>query len=79
MTEDERTALASIEVKIDELIKWKDTVHDLLYGTLKGEFGYFHKANILWRIIFLWPVLLLSIGFGATMSFIIQHFLNHPK
>lgn len=76
MSEDEREVLARIDVAVSELVKWKDTVNALLYGTEKGEFGYFHKSNILWRLIILWPVMLGSIVFGAVMTFTLQHVFN---
>lgn len=79
MTDDERQILAEIKVNLEDLVKWKDSVNDLLYGSIKGEFGYFHKSNIIWRVIFLWPIMLGSIVFGGAMTFIIQHILNHPK
>lgn len=77
MTESERQDLAQIKIYVKELVTWKNTLNDLLYGSLKGEFGYFHKSNIIWRILILWPIMLGSVVFGAVMTFLIQHWFAH--
>lgn len=72
---EERLLLKSIESKVSELVTWKNAVSDLLYGNAQGDFGYFHKSNIIWRLIILWPVMILSIVFGAGFSLVIQRWI----
>lgn len=72
-----KTDLAEIKSKVEELWVWKNNVTELLYGNLKGEFGYFHKSNILWRVLILWPLMLSSIAIGAAMTLILQHSFWH--
>ena len=73
---EERANLKLIEEKLDELVEWKNAITELLYGSLRGEFGYFHKSNIIWRILILWPIMISSIGVGAGLTFLIQHWLS---
>lgn len=72
MTEEELKLIAGIDSKVTDLVNWKNTLSDLLYGSARGEFGYFHKSNILWRIIILWPVMIGSVCFGAAMTLFLQ-------
>ena len=76
MTPDEKLVLKSVEDKVDEIIEWKNAITELLYGSMKGEFGYFHKSNIIWRILILWPVMVGSVALGAGLTFLIQHWLS---
>lgn len=62
--------------KLDALIRWKTTISDLLHGSEKGDFGYFQKSNILWKVIILWPVILGSTLFGAVLTAWLHHMFN---
>lgn len=76
MTPEERDILATIKIQVNELVVWKRNVDGLLFGTLKGEIGYFHKGNIVWRILILWPVTIGGVACGAAITLAVEHFLR---
>lgn len=56
-----------IEKKLDEMLA-------ILHGDGRGDMGLIQKINILWTIVFKWPLYVLSIVLGSLITLAIQHF-----
>lgn len=57
--------LERVESKLDQILS-------ILHGDGREEMGIIQKVNLLWLIVYKWPLYILSIAFGAALTIFIQ-------
>ena len=57
--------LERVEAKLDQILS-------ILHGDGREEMGIIQKVNLLWLIVYKWPLYLISIIFGAGLTLVIQ-------
>lgn len=66
-----------LESRFEAFDRKLDRVIDLMHGDDKGNLGIVHKVEILWRVLFIWPIATASALAGVALTIIVQYIIKN--
>lgn len=59
---------------VERIDKKLDMILEILHGDDQGSLGMVQKVNVIWTLLFKWPLYLASLVAGSVLTILVQRY-----